>query len=1132
LPSSLVDDGLIGSLRYTFFKTASSFPHLMLFRRSLVISFALNYLAAFTGLAQTEQPPAVGEPLAPAREILLHKWSGDLNVPDPVACAVDPQGRVYVAATTRRKVADLDIREHRQWIPQDVALESVEAKAAFYRDVLAPGKTRSPRGGLADHNQDGSIDWHDLTVHTERIYQLRDTDGDGTADKMTVFAEGFNTEVTGIAAGVLWHDGWVYATIAPDLWRLKDTNDDGVADLREKLASGFGFHIAYAGHDMHGLMVGPDGRIYWSIGDKGVNTVSREGRHFFHPNEGAVMRIEPDGTGFEVYAHGLRNPQEPAFDDFGDLFAVDNDADMKGERERFVYIAEHSDSAWRCNFQYMAEASPWMREKLWTPPFPGQAAYHLPPIENYSDGPGGFKRDPGTALDEAQRGLFLLNEFPSGKMRAFRTERAGASFKMIDAQILHEGIMGVGMAWHPDGSLFMVDWIGGYPLDGLGAIWRVDARDGAANPVRQKTHQLLQASFDQSTEAELVGWLSEPDQRVRQKAQFELVKRRRAEALLSVASNAEAIVLARIHGIWGAGQLLRRGKLSPATILPLLTDPEAEIRAQTVRILGDAAVTKSTARKLIPFLNDESPRVRLQTAIALGKLGEPAACEMLFTMAEKEAADPLMRHAVVTGLSGCASPEQLAARASDSSLSVRLASVVALRRLRSPLVQKFLQDGEVTVVEEAARAIHDDLSLPAALPALAALLEQRPSSIPVARRAINANLRAGSPEAAQRLLAFALDDGADREMRSEALISLRDWPKPPPLDRVDGYARTLKTVPVDHVIQSELPKLLALQDGGLKTVGIEIMLAHSVRAEADQIAAIVADAQAPGELRAQALNLISEQTHTHPAFQQALDAALSAEAPPALHSAGLEQLLPDQIERFVAEALITLETRSIPEQQHAIGLLAKASHPAADSVLSKRADSLFDGTGNAALTLDVLEALRTRSTANPELAAKLARYAETAEAASKELLAGGNALAGRDIVLNHLNANCTACHAVEDASGSQVGPLLRTVGSRYDAVYLLESLLNPSAKITPGYGIVNVTLKDGTSISGTLSEDTSEAVTVRQFDGSAETIPRSKIASATPPVSIMPPMGGILEQRELRDVVAYLSTLKLGAKAR
>ncbi|MFM8338301.1 MAG: hypothetical protein ACKODK_22335, partial [Opitutaceae bacterium] len=93
----------------------------------------------------------------PGGELRLHKWSGDINVPDPVACSVDPWGRVYVTSTTRRKVGDLDIREHTMWIPNDVGLTSVEEKAEFLRRELAPGRMRAPRGGLRDHNGDGSI---------------------------------------------------------------------------------------------------------------------------------------------------------------------------------------------------------------------------------------------------------------------------------------------------------------------------------------------------------------------------------------------------------------------------------------------------------------------------------------------------------------------------------------------------------------------------------------------------------------------------------------------------------------------------------------------------------------------------------------------------------------------------------------------------------------------------------------------------------------------------------------------------------------------------------------------------------------------------------------------------------------
>ena len=76
-----------------------------------------------------------------AAEVTLHRWSGALNVPDPVACTVDEKGRVYVAATTRRKVADLDIREHTMWIPDDVGDDQLAAYKARLPEALRDRST-------------------------------------------------------------------------------------------------------------------------------------------------------------------------------------------------------------------------------------------------------------------------------------------------------------------------------------------------------------------------------------------------------------------------------------------------------------------------------------------------------------------------------------------------------------------------------------------------------------------------------------------------------------------------------------------------------------------------------------------------------------------------------------------------------------------------------------------------------------------------------------------------------------------------------------------------------------------------------------------------------------------------------
>ena len=165
---------------------------------------------------------------------------------NPVSVSVAEDGKVYVTQTRRRKSSNLDIRNNEDWLDTELSLKSVADREAFYRETLSPDNSEANRKRVEDYNGDGLHDWRDLTVLSETIHELRDTDGDGDADQSTAFAEGFNTIVTGVAAGVMAFDGDVYTTIAPDVWKLKDTDWDGVADQRESIAQGFAVHIAYA----------------------------------------------------------------------------------------------------------------------------------------------------------------------------------------------------------------------------------------------------------------------------------------------------------------------------------------------------------------------------------------------------------------------------------------------------------------------------------------------------------------------------------------------------------------------------------------------------------------------------------------------------------------------------------------------------------------------------------------------------------------------------------------------------------------------------------------------------------------------------------------------------------------------
>src|SRR5205807_763403 len=162
---------------------------------------------------------------------------------------------------------------------------------------------------------------------------------------------------------------------------------------------GYGVRFGFIGHDLHGLRFGPDGKLYFSIGDRGLR-VETEGRTVSSTETGAVLRCNPDGSGLEIVATGLRNPQELVFDQYGDLFTGDNNSDS-GDEARWVYLVEGGDSGWRVGYQFMENPysrGPFNEEKLWHPHFEGQAAYIVPPIANISSGPSGVAYFPGTGL--------------------------------------------------------------------------------------------------------------------------------------------------------------------------------------------------------------------------------------------------------------------------------------------------------------------------------------------------------------------------------------------------------------------------------------------------------------------------------------------------------------------------------------------------------------------------------------------------------------------------------------------------------------------------------------------------------------------------------------------------------------
>src|SRR6185295_7916949 len=137
-----------------------------------------------------------------------------------------------------------------------------------------------------------------------------------------------------------------------------------------------------------------------------------------------------------IFATGLRNPQELAFDQYGNLFTGDNNADG-GDQARWVHLVEGGDTGWRLGYQYLPSLGAWNAEKLWQKRETNTASYLLPPLDHIGSGPSGLTYFPGTGqLPAKYREHFFLADFRGGSggsgIWSFALKPRGASFEVTD----------------------------------------------------------------------------------------------------------------------------------------------------------------------------------------------------------------------------------------------------------------------------------------------------------------------------------------------------------------------------------------------------------------------------------------------------------------------------------------------------------------------------------------------------------------------------------------------------------------------------------------------------------------------------------------------------------------------------
>ncbi len=441
----------------------------------------------------------------------------------------------------------------------------------------------------------------------DQIKILEDTDNDGRADKVTVFADGLN-----LATGLLLGYGGAFVGQAPHFLFLEDTDGDGVADKRTILKTGFGLDDR---HEMlNGFAWGPDGWLYMT---HGVFTRSRVRNENDPQDDGvtvtaAVARYHPRTKRFEVFAEGTSNPWGVDFDREGNAFVT-------------ACVIPH--------MFHMAPGGLYQRQ-AGTPAFP--YAYELLPTivdhTHFRAAYAGVQIYQGNQYPEEYKGTIFMGNIHDSAVHQDRLTPAGSTFRssfVRDFVRANDGwFRPVSEQIGPDGALWIMDWYDKYPCyqnaqadpEGVdrtyGRIWRVvyvGEHAGAKVPSRPEAKMDLSNLSSQ----ELVQLLQHPNAWQRRVAQRLLSERRdpatkpALEKLLASGPNLES----RLAALW----TLHGSELLSENLLDRYADDrEQAIRSWTARLTGERRDRSDRAlERLAKLAEDPQPPVRLAVASAV-----------------------------------------------------------------------------------------------------------------------------------------------------------------------------------------------------------------------------------------------------------------------------------------------------------------------------------------------------------------------------------------------------------------------------------------------------------------------------------------------------------------------------------